>query len=82
MVTVFRVRRFRIVIFSNDHWPPHVQAIGPDCEARIALGERGEHPRLMSNEGLTRAELEEVLVEVDEQIELLRQRWREVHGDA
>jgi hypothetical protein len=82
MVTVFRVRRFRIVIFSNDHRPPHVHAIGPDCEARIALGEQGEHPTLMGNEGLTRAELEAVLVEVDEQIELLRQRWREIHGDA
>ncbi len=82
MVTVFRVRRFRIVIYSNDHWPPHVHAIGPDSEAKIALGEPGEHATLVVNEGLTRAELEMVLMDVDEQVELLRQRWREIHGDA
>ena len=82
MVTVFRVRRFRIVIYSNDHWPAHVHAIGPDCEAKIALGESSEHPQLVTNEGLTRAELVMVLTEVDEHIELLRQRWREIHGDA
>jgi hypothetical protein len=82
MVTVFRVRRFRIVIYSNDHWPPHVHAIGPDCEAKISLGMPGDHPSLVANDGLTRAELMLVLTEVDEQIELLRQRWREIHGDA
>ena len=82
MVTVFRVRRFRIVIYSNDHWPPHVHAIGPDSEAKIALGEDDEPPRLVANEGLTRAELETVLTDVGEQVELLRQRWREIHGDA
>jgi hypothetical protein len=82
MVTVFRVRRFRIVIYSNDHWPAHVHAIGPECEAKIALGEEGEHPCLVTNDGLTRAELEWVLTEIGEQIEVLRQRWREIHGDA
>ena len=75
MVTVFRVRRFRIVIYSNDHPPAHVHAIGPECEAKIALGEEGEH-------GLTRAELEAVLTEIGEQVELLRQRWRDIHGNA
>jgi hypothetical protein len=82
MVTVFRVRRFRIVIYSNDHPPAHVHAIGPECDARIALGEEGEHPRLMTNDGLTRAELEEVLTEIGEQVDVLRLRWREIHGDA
>ena len=44
MVTVFRVRSFRIVIYSNDHSPAHVHAIEPDCEAKVALGEEGEYP--------------------------------------
>jgi len=82
MVTVFRVRSFRIVLYSNDHSPPHVHAIGPDCEAKVALGEEGEHPTLVTNDGLTRAELESVLTEIGNQVELLRQRWREIHGDA
>ena len=82
MVTVFRVRSFRIVIYSNDHSPPHVHAIGPDCEAKIALGEGDEHPRLITNDGLGRAELESVLTEIGKQVEHLRQRWREIHDDA
>jgi uncharacterized protein DUF4160 len=82
MVTVFRVRSFRIVIYSNDHGPAHVHAIGPDCEAKVALGEEGEYPRLVTNDGLTRAELESVLTAIGEQLELLRQRWREIHGNA
>lgn len=82
MVTVFRVRSIRVVIYSNDHAPAHVHAIGPDCEAKVALGEEGEHPRLVTNDGLTRSELELVLTAIGEQLELLRQRWREVHGNA
>lgn len=82
MVTVLRVRSFRIVIFSNDHAPAHVYVIGPDCEAKVALGEAGEHPRLVTNDGLTRPELESVLRAIAGRVELLRQRWREIHGDA
>ncbi|MEJ1963969.1 MAG: DUF4160 domain-containing protein [Gammaproteobacteria bacterium] len=82
MVTVLRVRRLRIVIYSNDHWPPHVHVIGPGSEAKVALGEPGEHPRLVTNDGLSRAELVSALLEIDEQRDLLMQRWREIHGDA
>jgi hypothetical protein len=82
MVTLLRVRRFRIVVYSNDHSPPHVHAIGPDCEAKVALGEEGEYPRLVMNDGLTRTELKSVLIAIEEQIGFLRQRWREIHGDG
>jgi hypothetical protein len=40
-----------VVIYVNDHRPPHVYVIGPDAEARIALGDEGDKPRLMTNEG-------------------------------
>lgn len=82
MVTVFRGRRLRIVIYTNDHWPPHVHVVGPDREAKVALGEPGEHPTLVTNDGLSRAELVSALLEIDEQRDLLMQRWREIHGDA
>jgi len=82
MVTIFRVRGLRVVIYSNDHWPPHVHIVGPDREAKIALGEVGGHPTLMMNDGLSRSELVTALLEVDEQRDLLMQGWREIHGDA
>jgi hypothetical protein len=82
MVTIFRVRSLRIVIYLNDHWPAHVHVIGPGREAKVALGEAGGHPTLVTNEGLSRAELVSVLLEIHEQRDLLMQRWREIHGDA
>ena len=38
MATVFRSpRRYRVVVNSNDHPPPHVHAFGKGCEARFRL---------------------------------------------
>ena len=67
MVTIFRVRNLRIAIHSNDHWPPHVHVIGPGCEAKVALGEAGECPKVMSSDGLSRTELVSALLEIEEQ---------------
>lgn len=44
MVTILRFRSFRVVIYANDHHPPHVHIIGPGTEARIALGDEREGP--------------------------------------
>ena len=52
------------------------------AEARIALGDVGERPWLMTNEGLSRREVVEALAEIDRNRDLLMQRWREIHGDA
>lgn len=82
MVTLFRVMGLRVVIYSNDHWPPHVHVIGPDREARIALGSAGQYPSVLTNEGLSRRQLAAALIEVERNSALLLQRWREIHGDA
>lgn len=51
-------------------------------QARIALGGAGEHPSVLTNEGLSRRELAAALQEIGRNRELLLQRWREIHGDA
>ncbi len=80
MATIGRVCGLRIVIYSNDHPPPHVHVIGPEREARIALGEEGQHPSVITNDGLSRRELAAALIEIDAGDALLRQRWRAIHG--
>lgn len=70
------------MIYSNDHRPPHVHVIGPGTEARIALGDEGERPWVMTNDGLSHRDVAEALVEIGGNRELLMQRWREIHGDA
>ena len=82
MPTIFRFRGLRVVIYTNDHRPPHVHVIGPGREARIALGDEREHPWLMTNEGLSRRQVAAALLKVSENRDLLIQRWREIHGDA
>jgi len=82
MPTILRFRGLRVVIYSNDHRPPHVHVIRPGAEARIALGDVGERPWLMTNEGLSRREVVEALSEIERNRDLLMQRWREIHGDA
>ena len=82
MTTIFRVHGLRVVIYSNDHPPPHVHVIGPDGEARIALGDENQHPSLMANDGLSRRQLAASLSEIDENRVLLLQCWREIHGNS
>jgi hypothetical protein len=82
MPTILRFRGLRVVIYANDHRPPHVHVIGPASEARIALGDEGERPWLMTNEGLPRRQVAAALVEISRNRDLLIQRWREIHGDA
>ena len=82
MPTILRFGGLRVVIYTNDHPPPHVHAIRAGAEARIALGGEGERPSLITNEGLSRRELEKSLAEIDRNRALLLQRWREIHGDT
>ena len=82
MPTVLRFGKLRVMIYTNDHRPLHVHVIGPGAQARILLGEEGERPRLMTNEGLSGRQLGQALVEIGRNRDLLVQRWREIHGDA
>ncbi len=82
MPTILRFRGLRVVIYSDDHRPPHVHVIGADREAKIALGGESQRPSLVVNEGLSRREVALALVEIDRNRALLMQRWREIHGDA
>jgi hypothetical protein len=82
MATILRIRGLRVVIYVNDHYPPHVHVIGPGREARIALGDEREHPWLMTNEVLSRRQVAAALMKISENRDLLIQRWREIHDDA
>ena len=81
MATVLRLRGLRVVIYSNDHSPPHVHVIGPDAAATIALGAEGKHASVVINNGLSRTLLAAALAAIDRNEAVLAQRWREIHGD-
>ena len=70
------------MIYTNDHWPAHVHVIGPDGEAKIALGSVHKGVSIVSNDGLSRAMLADALAAIDRNRAFLMARWREIHGDA
>ncbi len=77
MPTVLRVDGFRIVIYPNDHLPPHVHAIHADGEARISLL---PVVRLLSVEGLGLAAARAAMAIVNEHRFVLMRHWSAIHG--
>lgn len=80
MATILRVRDLRVVIYSNDHRPPHCHVIGLGGAAKVALGEGPVRPWVMISNGLSRRQLTQALEVVIEHQELLLERWSEIHG--
>lgn len=77
MPTVWRDGSLRIVIFTDDHPPPHVHVFG-DGETKIALGD--PDPEVVRSDGVKLAESRRALRIVREQRLYLLERWSGIHG--
>ena len=80
MPTVLRLGSLRVVIYPNDHEPPHVHLVGPDCHARIRLGTDKRKPSILSNDGVPARLLGRALMAIDLENTLLRKAWRQRNG--
>jgi hypothetical protein len=69
----------RFVVFTDDHAPAHVHAVGAGGEAKIELGAAG--PRLDWVRGLSRADTRFAMGEVARELARLRAAWTAIHGD-
>ena len=49
MPTVLKVDGLQIVIWPNDHNPPHIHVFSADAEAKIELNDAGSHSKLIEN---------------------------------
>ena len=82
MPTIHRSGSLRFVIFTDDHQPAHVHAIGPDGEAKIELGDATRAPTLVWVRGAMRkAEVRRALNEVAREQPRMRAAWRRLHED-
>ena len=80
MPTVHRSGNLRFVIFTDDHQPAHVHAIGPDGEAKIELGDATCAPALVWVRGALRnADVRRALNEVAAHQPALLEAWRRIH---
>ena len=80
MPTVHRAHGLRFVIFTNDHEPAHVHAIGADGEARIDLGAEDQPVRLVWVKGLSNATVRRAMAEVSRQRASMLAAWARIHG--
>jgi hypothetical protein len=69
------------VIFTNDHQPAHVHAIGAGGEAKIDFGGAGE-PRLDWAVGLSNADIRRAMAEVARERDWMMEAWVRIHGEG
>jgi len=77
MATIMTQGGFQVMIFTNDHHPPHVHVFKAGTEAMINL----VPVRIRENCRMPKKNLRKAVEIVASNQELLRQAWREIHGD-
>jgi hypothetical protein len=80
MPTLFRVGAWRVVIHSNDHPPPHVDAIG-NGSAKFVIGRRRSDIRLVECRGIAPGDLRRLAAEIANRHDECLEAWRERHGN-
>jgi Domain of unknown function (DUF4160) len=81
MPTVARVRNVRVVIYANDHPPPHVHAIRRGgAWARLALNCPDGPVTLIDQSGFRLAEISAIGEMVAANMTAICEQWRRIHG--
>jgi hypothetical protein len=74
------IRGWRVVIFTNDHRPPHVHVIGPEESARFELLCDLDSVKLMDNINFTLSKLQVIEIYLIKHIAHLCNEWERIHG--
>lgn len=80
MPTVLMIFGWRVVIYPNDHRPVHVHVIGAGCEAVFNLHCPGGPSELRENYGFSRTDITKIVAGLFENLTLLCNEWRRIHG--
>jgi hypothetical protein len=80
MPTVLRLGGLRVVIYPNDHSPPHVHVIGPAGEAIFRLNCPQGPPTLRESIGFKVAELNRLEASLAAELGRLCAEWERIHG--
>ena len=80
MATVHRFGAYRVVIYPNDHRPPHVHVIGPDGEAVFVLRGRAGRPTIREVRGLDFRQAAAIARELEQAAARLLDAWEAIHG--
>jgi Domain of unknown function (DUF4160) len=81
MVTVHRQDGFRLVIYLEDHEPPHVHVYTGGAEAKIGLvAAQYGRPYVIRAFAMRAGDLRKAVQLVSEQQAMLVAKWRVIHG--
>jgi len=76
MPTLFIVFGLRFFFYSNEHLPIHVHVRNADGEAKFEV----EDVKLISNKGLKNKDVSLALALIEENKEIIINKWNEYHG--
>ncbi|WP_188061847.1 DUF4160 domain-containing protein [Sphingobium sp. KCTC 72723] len=79
MPTVLRAGHLRVMIYTDDHPPPHVHIFG-NGETKIALMGRDGQPEVVRIVGADLRESRRALQIVRQKHDYLIERWNGIHG--
>jgi len=80
MPTVLRLGNIRVVIYSNDHPPPHVHAVkGDSARAKFNLNCPEGPVELVEQEGFKLAEIRQTGTAIAENLIAICRKWSEIH---
>jgi hypothetical protein len=82
MPTVVWIGRLRVVVYPNDHRPPHVHVIGDGHESVFELDRRAEAVTLRENYGFSRRALARIEEALLHNLAEILAAWERIHGPA
>lgn len=77
MGTVVIFRDVKIIIRTNDHYPPHVHILRGDAKAKIEILSR----KICASRGFSRNDLRRIVEFLAQNEELLMEAWNEIHEE-
>lgn len=81
MPTALRIDGLPVVIYPNDHRPPHVHVRGAGTEAVFILNCPAGPPTLRGSFGFTTVELNRIASALAAKLTALCVEWERVHAD-
>lgn len=79
MIVLLREAGLRIVIYVDDHPPPHVHVLG-DGEAKVRLVGPDGRPQIVDVNGMKEGDLRKALRAIAEAQAELLEEWSKIHG--
>ena len=81
MPTLFQVGSYRVVVFFNDHRPPHVHVLGAEGRAKFELGATPNDVALVENAGISAAKLRQIAAAIIDRHQECLENWERHHGN-